>query len=148
MDESQDDYVNGRLEEQLKYHSNASRENKNKFYAYQFVIILTGTLVPIVNVIGPIGDLLRLISSILGGIIVVFTGLLQLHKYQENWILFRSTQELLRREKFLYLNHAVDYAGLDPEEKKRRLVEPRNISLYTSPIKVKLKAAPIKAPAK
>ena len=123
MAEIQDDYVNGRLQEQLDYHSKGSRENKNKFYAYQFVIILTGALIPIVNVIGPVGDSLRLISSILGGIIVVITALMQLHKYQENWILFRSTQELLKREKFLYLNDAGDYTGLDPKTKKRTLVE-------------------------
>jgi hypothetical protein len=53
----------------------------------------------------------------------VITALMQLHKYQENWILFRSTQELLKREKFLYLNDAGDYTGLDPETKKRTLVE-------------------------
>jgi hypothetical protein len=123
MAQIQDDYVNGRLQEQLDYHSSVSKENKNKFYAYQVVIILTGTIIPIVNVIAPVGDLLRLISSILGGIIIVVTALMQLHKYQENWILFRSTQELLKREKFLYLNDAGDYAGLDPEEKKRLLVE-------------------------
>jgi hypothetical protein len=123
MAEIQEDYVNGRLQDQLEYHSKASRENKKKFYAYQFVIIVTGALIPIVNVIAPVGDLLRLISSILGGIIVVTTALIQLYKYQENWILFRSTQELLKREKFLYLNDAGDYAGLDPEEKKRILVE-------------------------
>jgi uncharacterized protein DUF4231 len=87
------------------------------------VIIITSALVPIVNVIFPTGDLLRLTSSILGGIIVVITSLMQLHKYQENWILFRTTQELLKKEKFLYLNNAGDYAGLDDEKKKRLLVE-------------------------
>jgi hypothetical protein len=49
---------------------------------------------------------------------------MQLHKYQEeNWILFRTTQELLKKEKFFYLNDAGDYAGLDPEEMKRLFVE-------------------------
>jgi hypothetical protein len=48
---------------------------------------------------------------------------MQLHKYQENWNLFESTQELLKREKFLYLNDAEDYGGLDPKTKKMTLVE-------------------------
>jgi Protein of unknown function (DUF4231) len=53
----------------------------------------------------------------------VITAVMQLHKYQENWIVFRTTQELLKKEKFLYLNDAGDYAELDAESKKRLLVE-------------------------
>jgi hypothetical protein len=48
---------------------------------------------------------------------------MQLHKYHENWITFRSTQELLKREKYLYLNDAGEYANIEPEIKKRLLVE-------------------------
>lgn len=118
-----EDYLEGRLKEQLDYHSKQARKNKKNFYALQFVIIITSALVPIVNVIIPGGDLVRLTSSILGGIIVVITSVMQLYKYQENWILFRTTQELLKKEKFLYLNDAGDYAQLDPKEKKRQLVE-------------------------
>jgi hypothetical protein len=113
----------GRPKDQLDYHSKQSRDSKKKFYSLQFVIIIASALIPIVNVVIPGGDLVCLISSILGGIIVVITGVMQLHKYQENWILFRTTQELLKKEKFLYLNDAGDYAELDAESKKRLLVE-------------------------
>ncbi len=123
MAQTEHDYLKERLQDQLDYHSKASKENKNKFYSFQFLIILTGALIPIVNVVSPAGDALRLISSILGGIIVVATSLLQLHKYHENWITFRSTQELLKREKFLYLNDAGNYANIESETKKRLLVE-------------------------
>jgi hypothetical protein len=123
MAQTEHDYLNDRLQEQLDYHSKASKENKKKFYSLQFIIILTSALIPIVNVVSPAGDALRLISSILGGIIVVSTSLMQLHKYHENWITFRSTQELLKREKYLYLNDAGEYANIEPEKKKRLLVE-------------------------
>jgi hypothetical protein len=123
MAQTEHDYLNDRLQEQLDYHSKASKENKKKFYSFQFIIILTSALIPIINVVSPAGDALRLISSILGGIIVVSTSLMQLHKYHENWITFRSTQELLKREKYLYLNDAGEYANIEPEKKKRLLVE-------------------------
>jgi hypothetical protein len=48
---------------------------------------------------------------------------MQLHKYHENRITFRSTQELLKREKYLYLNGAGEYPNIEPEKKKRLLVE-------------------------
>jgi hypothetical protein len=70
---------------------------------------MAGALVPIINVFSLPDNSLRIISSILGGIIVIVTGLLQLYKHQENWILFRTTQELLKREKALYMNDAGDY---------------------------------------
>jgi hypothetical protein len=118
MSENEPDYLEGRLKEQLDYNGKGSRDNKKKFYALQFVIIVTSALVPIVNVIIPAGDELRLTSSILGGIIIVITALMQLHKYQENWILFRTTQELLKKEKFLYLNNAGDLLAWILKRKK------------------------------
>jgi hypothetical protein len=67
MSQTEPDYLDeakGRLREQLDYHSKQSRDNKKKFYALQFVIIITSALIPIVNVIIPGGDLLRLTSSV------------------------------------------------------------------------------------
>jgi hypothetical protein len=118
-----DDYLTERLEKQLRWYGDKSAENKKKFHVFQWIIISTSALVPIVNTIGPAGDSVRIISSILGGIIVVATSLIQLHKYQENWILYRTTAELLKKEKYLYLNNAGDYSGLDPSRKKKQLVE-------------------------
>ena len=118
-----DDYLTERLEKQLRWYGDKSAENKKKFHLFQWIIIATGALVPIVNTIGPAGDSLRIISSILGGIILAVTSLIQLHKYQENWILYRTTAELLKKEKYLYLNDAGDYSGLDPSKKKKQLVE-------------------------
>jgi hypothetical protein len=122
-----------RLNEQIKYHSDKSKENKKKFHRYQIIIILTGALVPVVNAINnnQLDPYLRIVSSILGGIIVVVTAILQMYKHQENWILYRTTQELLKREKALYLNDAGDYFGLSTEQKKRQLVE-RVEALITS----------------
>jgi hypothetical protein len=118
-----DDYFTERLEKQLRWYGDKSAENKKKFHIFQTVIIATSALVPIVNTIGPAGDSLRIVSSVLGGIIIVATSLIQLHKYQENWILYRTTAELLKKEKYLYLNDAGDYSGLDPSARKKQLVE-------------------------
>ena len=53
--------------------------------------------------------------------IAVVTGLSQLEKYQENWILYRTTSELLKKEKYFYENGVGDY--LDESKKKKLLVE-------------------------
>ncbi|MGA8083322.1 MAG: DUF4231 domain-containing protein, partial [Candidatus Nitrosopolaris sp.] len=69
----------------------------------------------------------KLISSIIGGIIVVITGLTQLEKYQENWILYRTSSELLKKEKY-FENRVGEYSNLDQEERNKLLVERGRIS--------------------
>jgi hypothetical protein len=123
MAEPEHDYIKERLEDQIKWHGSKARETKKKYHILQVIIIITSALVPIVNTVGPAEDWLRIISSVLGGIIVIATSLSQLHKYQENWILYRTTAELLKKEKYLYLNCAGDYSGLGLDEKKKSLVE-------------------------
>ncbi|MGA9154018.1 MAG: DUF4231 domain-containing protein [Candidatus Nitrosopolaris sp.] len=83
-------YKEKRLEEQIQWHSKKTRQNKLRFRLCQIIILVASPIIPIINVAG-IGDIqTRIISSILGGIIVVITGLTQLEKYQENWILLRK----------------------------------------------------------
>ena len=51
------------------------------------------------------------------------TGFIQLKKYQENWLLYRSAEESLKREKFMYLHDAGSYCNLTEEDKKKTLVQ-------------------------
>jgi hypothetical protein len=96
-------YKEERLEEQTRWHSKKARENKPKFRLCQLIILIAGAIIPIINVVPIGGDVqthgdvqTRIISSVIGGIIVVVTGLTQLEKYQESWILYRTSAELLK----------------------------------------------------
>jgi Protein of unknown function (DUF4231) len=102
------DYKDARLEEQIKWHSQKARRNKSRFRLYEIIVIFSGAIIPIVNIIS--ADLVtRLVSSILGGMIAIVTGITQLEKYQENWILYRTTAEILKKEKYYYNNTALDH---------------------------------------
>ena len=50
-------------------------------------------------------------------------GITQLEKYQENWILFRTSSDLLKRESISFENNVGDYSNLDDVEKNKLLVE-------------------------
>src|SRR5919107_1821784 len=63
------------------------------------------------------------VSSILGTIITVVTAFMQMEKYFDNWILYRTTAESLKREKILFQNNAGEYSNLNESEKNRILVE-------------------------
>jgi hypothetical protein len=114
-----------RLEEQIKWHSQKARNNKKKFRLYQIITIIASALIPIINITGiGFADILtRVTSSIIGGLIAVITAITQLEKYQENWILYRNTNELLKKEKYFFENGADDYKGLKQDDKNRLLVE-------------------------
>ena len=43
--------------------------------------------------------------------------------YFETWVLYRTTGEALKRERFLYINSAADYSNLSGEAKDKLLVE-------------------------
>jgi hypothetical protein len=61
----------------------------------------------------------RVISSVLGAIVVGATGILQLTKAQESWIIFRSTAETLKKEYNLYMLKAGDYSDPNLTDEKR-----------------------------
>jgi hypothetical protein len=116
------DYKTDRLEEQIKWHSSKARRNKRRFRMYEIIVIFAGAVIPIINVIG-LEPTTRVISSVLGGLIAIVAGISQLEKYQENWILYRTTSELLKKEKFYYENQVGEYSEPDELKRKKILVE-------------------------
>ncbi len=73
------------------------------------------------NVTG-IGDdaQIRITSSILAGIVVILTSLLQLLKSHETWVIYRATANSLLGEKFMFKHNAGLYSNL-PEGKKEKV---------------------------
>jgi uncharacterized protein DUF4231 len=118
-------YKEDRLEEQINWHSKKARHNKLRFRLYQIITFSASAIIPIINVAN-IGDFqTRLISSVLGGIIAIAAGITQLEKYQENWILYRTSSELLKKEKYFFENGVGEYSNVndDDDEKNKLLVE-------------------------
>jgi len=71
-----------------------------------------GAMIPVINVLGFVDQQTRVVSSGLGATIVIVTGLTQLEKFQENWIMYRTTTELLKKEKYFYENEVGEYSDL------------------------------------
>src|SRR6476469_8768684 len=107
-----------RLEEQIQWHNKKAHDNKRNFHLYQIITIIASASIPIINIIGlGITDIqTRFVSSIIGAIIEIITSITQLEKYQENWILYRNTHELLKKEKYFFENDIEDYEGLEKDD--------------------------------
>jgi hypothetical protein len=124
MEKNQDrNYFTERLGEQIKWYSDKSRKNKERFYIMQTVVIVAGAAISVVNAFRVANTFISVLSSFLGGLVVVISALIQMHKYQENWILYRTTAERLEKEKYFYLNDVESYSDLNDEQKRKLLVE-------------------------
>jgi hypothetical protein len=71
---------------------------------------------------------LPIATAVLGVLIAVFEGMLQLNQFHENWIRYRSTGESLRHEKYIFLANGAPYSNA---EKPRALLAERVESLVS-----------------
>ena len=87
------------------------------YKASKIAIIVCAIIIPIV------AEFSAMAVIVAAGIILLLESLQQLNKWQENWILYRSTCEGLRNEQHLYNEKAGPYAKLTPDEAHRVLAE-------------------------
>jgi Protein of unknown function (DUF4231) len=129
MSEELPSYINERVDEQISWYEQKSAFNKFRFRIYQLVVIVASATIPIINLgvplgIGPEAAFKALgVTAILGGVITIITALSQMDSYFQTWVLYRTTVEALKREKFLYINNAADYSALSLDAKNKLLVE-------------------------
>jgi vacuolar-type H+-ATPase catalytic subunit A/Vma1 len=64
-----------------------------------------------------------LAGSIISAGVAIIVAISQMEKYFETWILYRTTAEALKREKFLFQNSCAQYSKLCEPDKNRLLVE-------------------------
>ena len=98
-----------RLEDQISWYNKNSLRSHFLFKMLKAVVIVCAALIPLLS---GLQATLPWLTGSLGALIAVLEGLQQLNQYQQNWILYRSTCESLKREKYLYLAKAGPYAGV------------------------------------
>lgn len=115
-------YVQKRFEETKKYYKKRSKQYGRLFIVLQILVISVGTLIPVINAIYPSNNIANVlpVSSILGALIVVLSGILGLLKVQEFWLLYTSTLDELEREYELFL-HGIGPYNLGDDKRKERV---------------------------
>ena len=98
-----------RLEDQISWYNKNSLRSHFVFKMLKAVVIVCAALIPLLS---GLQATLPWLTGSLGALIAVLEGLQQLNQYQQNWILYRSTCESSKREKYLYLAKAGPYAGV------------------------------------
>ena len=94
-----------RLDDQIRWYDQKSRENQLRFKAFKVLQLVTAAAIP---VLAPFHVSAGVLAA-LGATIIVLEGVQQLNQYQQNWASYRSTCESLKHEKYLFLAGAGPY---------------------------------------
>ena len=96
-----------RLVDQLDWYGRKSAAAQRAFIRLKVVEIVVAAAIPVVaGVGGP-----ALLTAALGSTVVVLEAVRQLYQWQTNWVLYRSTAEALKHEKFRFLTNAGPYGA-------------------------------------
>jgi hypothetical protein len=98
-----------RLEDQLSWYSRKSAESQRWYKWLKLIEIAIAASLPVVaSIHSPVW-----VTGTLAAVIVVLEGTQHVYQFQEHWITYRSTAEVLKRERYLYLAGAGPYASDD-----------------------------------
>jgi hypothetical protein len=98
-----------RLLDQLNWYDRKSVVAQRAYKRAKVAQVVIAAAVPVVAAVR--GS--AWVTALLGSAVVVLEAVQQLYQWQTNWVLYRSTAEALKHEKYLYLSDAGPYAAVD-----------------------------------
>lgn len=118
-----DSYINERLDDQIKWYDKKSSSNQSRFKQCKWAEMALGGIIAVLTPAITNCELIKYIIAVSSAGIVIVVALHGLHNFHENWIEYRKTSELLKNEKYTYLNKAGVYKELSDDDRFILLVE-------------------------
>ena len=118
-----DDPVIARIEDQINWYDGKSIKLQKTYKRIKVIEIVAAALIPFLSALhisdaspqpftlAHIPLTIGTVTALLGVLITILEGVLQLNQYQHLWVTYRATCEALRHEKFTYIAGAGVYAG-------------------------------------
>ena len=113
-----DDYLQKRIDDQIKWLSSASGKNQQWFKKLRAAEIVMGCAIAYLVSHADLMPI-QVLTGAMGVAVATIGGLLSLYRFQEKWIEYRITAENLKREKFFFLTGTAPY---DADDKFQILV--------------------------
>lgn len=102
-------YMKERVDDQINWYDQKSNGCQKIYKTYQVIEIIIATLIPLLSGYSPNCTCITFIIGLSGSIIAIIESITKLFKWHENWISYRTTCELLRYQKMLYLTKSAPY---------------------------------------
>ena len=105
------EYVDERLNPEIVYYNKSAGKAKQRYLQMRAITVIGGALVPVmVNVDLPYINILTTAISL---VVVLFVSLETVYRYREQWTNYRTAEQNLRNEYFLFTSQSGAYAELD-----------------------------------
>lgn len=108
------DYIKNRVDSQIDWFDTKSTLNQKRYKLLKLLELLCAVSIPILLNYFTYFKCLNLLVSLISTAIVVIAGLFGIYKFEEGWIQYRTTCELLKREKHLFLTRTAHYNIKEP----------------------------------
>lgn len=103
MNDKERFYFENRLDDQINWYDSKSISSQKKYKKMKTIIIISSALIPFIVAFSDTHFFIKILSAMLSIVIACFEGIININKYQENWIEYRSICETLQHEKYMYL---------------------------------------------
>ena len=106
-----------RLEDQISYYDAKSSRCQKSYKGIKLVEIISAALIPFLAAlhVADTHDYVKaafaIATALLGVLITILEGVLQLQQYQQIWVTYRATCEALKHEKYTHIAKAGVYAS-------------------------------------
>lgn len=109
-----EEYIKERLNPEMSYYNKSAGKAKNRYLQMRAITVVGGALVPVlVNVEV---QYINILTTAISLIVVLFVSLETVYKYREQWTNYRSAEQNLRNEYFLFTSQSGTYVYLDEAE--------------------------------
>jgi hypothetical protein len=111
---SETEYLSRRVDDQIDWYDRRSKFNQRSYKYLSLLEVALAGFIPLL--VGHVSILSTEYKWIIGGFglaISILSAMTAIYKFQENWISYRSTAEMLKHEKYFYLTRSSPYDGSD-----------------------------------
>lgn len=111
------EYVENRYKNQMAYYSKSASQNQKRYKICQWVLIILSAATPVMAALDEQWVDMQIPVVIVSSAVAILTAGLKTFQYQELWVKYRSTNELLKPEIHYYNFGVGPYAeeGVDRE---------------------------------
>lgn len=106
------EYIEVRLQNQIDWFCKKSSYNQKMYKRLILIEILFSVSIPFITTYAnDETPIFKVIIGLMGVSIALIAGLINLYKFNDNWINYRKTAETLKQEKYLYLTKSGIYSN-------------------------------------
>lgn len=103
------EYIQTRVDTEIQWYNKRSNYCQRMYQGFQVAKIVLAALIPLLSAYSEKSYMVALTVGSFGAVIAIIESIGKLFKYQEYWIQYRTTCELLKHQKYVYLTQSPPY---------------------------------------